>query len=67
MSNAKRAMLFLLFAVGLIVLIVGATTSAYSAMTGVLSFFIFLFGSFAIGRKWALERYKSQQDSDTGL
>lgn len=67
MSNARRAILYLVSAIGIILLIVGATTSAYSAMTGVLSFFIFLFGSFAIGRKWALERYESQQDSDTGL
>jgi len=67
MSNTKRAILFLLLAVGLIILLIGATTSAYSAMTGVLSFFIFLFSSFALGRSWALKRYKAQQDLDTAL
>ena len=65
MSNAKWVILFLLATTGLTLLIVGATTSAYSAMTGVLSFFIFLFGSFAIGRSWALERYKYQETTDT--
>ena len=59
MSNTKRAILFLLLAAGLVILIVGATTSVYSAMTGVLSFFIFLFGSFALGRSWALKKYKA--------
>ena len=67
MSNFKRAILFLLLAVGLVLLIVGAATSAYSAMTGVISFFIFLLGSFAIGRSWALKKYKAQQDLDTAL
>jgi len=66
-DNTRRAILFLLLIAGLVLLIVGATTSAYPATTGVLSFFIFLFGSFALIRKWALDKYKSQQDLDRAL
>lgn len=60
-ENAQRAILFLLFAVGLILLIVGATTSAYSTITGVIIFLCFLFGSAALGRWWGLKRRKTEK------
>jgi len=59
-DNARRAILFLLFAVGLILLIVGATTSAYSAITGVIVFLCFLFGGGVLERWWGLKRRKTQ-------
>ena len=59
-ENAKRAILFLLFAVGLILLIVGATTSAYSTITGVIIFLCFLFGSEVLRRWWGLKRRKTE-------
>ena len=55
-DNAKRAVLFLLFAAGLIFLIVGWTTSAYAFWTGVIVFHCFLFGSMALRKLWGLKR-----------
>lgn len=57
--NAKRAVTFILFAIGLILLIVGATTSAYATMTGVIIFLCCLFGSIALRILWGLKREKS--------
>lgn len=59
-DNAQRAVLFLLFAVGLILLIVGATTSAYSTITGVIIFLCFLFGAGVLRRWWGLKRRKTE-------
>ena len=59
-ENAKRAILFLLFAVGLILLIVGATTAAYSTITGVIIFLCFLFSSEVFRRWWGLKRRKTE-------
>ena len=60
-ENAKRAILFLLFAVGLILLIVGATTSAYSTITGVIVFLCFLFACGVLERWWGLKRKKTER------
>jgi len=59
-ENARRAILFLLFAVGLILLIVGATTSAYSTITGVIIFLCFLLGSGVLRQWWALKRKRTE-------
>ena len=58
--NTRRAIVSLLFAVGLILLIVGATTSAYSTITGVIIFLCFLFGGGALERWWSLKRKKTE-------
>jgi len=55
-ENAKRAIVFLLFAVGLILLIVGTTTSAYAFWTGVIVFHCFLFCSIALRKLWGVKR-----------
>ena len=55
-ENAKRAIAFVVFAVGLVLLIVGATTSAYSTMTGVIAFLCLLFVSIALRILWGLKK-----------
>ena len=53
-DNAKRAVTFILFAVGIILLIVGAATPAYSTMVGVIIFLCFLAASIALRVLWGL-------------
>lgn len=55
-ENAKRAITFIVFAVGIILLIVGATTDAYSTMTGVIIFLCFLAVSIALRILWGLKK-----------
>ena len=54
--NTKQAIVFLLFAVGLIILIVGWTTSAYAFWLGVIIFHGFLFSSIALRKLWRIKR-----------
>lgn len=58
-KNVKRTVTFLVFALGLILLIVGATTTAYSTMTGVIIFLCFLFASFALRILWNVGKEKA--------
>jgi len=54
--NAKQAIVFSLFAVGLIFLIVGWTTSVYDFWLGVIVFHGFLFSSIILRKAWRLKR-----------
>lgn len=58
-ENAKRAITFVVFAAGIVFLIVGWTTSAYSTMTGVIIFLCFLFASIALRILWGLKKRNS--------
>jgi len=58
-QNSKRTIAFVVFAVGLIPLIVGATTTAYSTIVGVIIFLPFLFASIALEKLWGLKKEKS--------
>jgi len=58
-ENAKRAIVWLVFAVGLILLIVGAVTPVYETMTGVIIFLCFLVVSIALKILWGLKKRKS--------
>lgn len=58
-ENAKRAVVWLVFAVGLILGILGWTNLAYSVMTGTIIFLCFLFASIALRILWGLRRRKS--------
>lgn len=53
-ENAKRAITFILFAVGIILLIVGWTTTAYSLVTGLIIFLCLFAGSIALRIVWGL-------------
>ena len=55
-ENAKRATTFIVFAVGVILLIVGAATTAYSTGTGVIIFLCLLAVSIALRIVWRLGR-----------
>ena len=57
-ENAKRAITFIVFAVGIILLIVGATTDVYSTMTGVIIFLCFLAASITLRILWGLKEKK---------
>jgi len=59
-ENAKRAIAWLIFAVGLILGIVGWTTPAYASMTGTIIFLCFLFASIALRILWGLKRKKGE-------
>ena len=59
-GNAKRAIVWLIFAVGIVLLIVGATTPAYSTMTGVIIFLCLLVVSIALRILWGLGRRKGE-------
>ena len=59
-ENAKRAIVWLIFAAGLILLIVGATTSVYETMTGVIIFLCFFFASITLRILWGLKRKKGE-------
>jgi len=58
-DDARKAILFLLFAVGMILLIVGAATSAYSTITGVIIFLCCLFGGGLFRIWWGFKRSKA--------
>ncbi len=58
-ENAKRAITFVVFAVGLILGILGWTSFVYSPITGTIIFLCFLFASIALRIFWGLSRRKS--------
>ena len=55
-ENTKRAFVRLVFAVGLILGIVGWATEAYSSMTGTIIFLCFLFVTSALRILWGIRR-----------
>jgi hypothetical protein len=55
-ENTKRAFVRLVFAVGLILGIVGWATEAYSSMTGTIIFLCFLFVTIALRILWGIRR-----------
>ena len=55
-ENAKRAITFIVVAVGIILLIVGAATTAYSTWAGIIIFLCFLAASIALRKLWGLGR-----------
>ena len=59
-ENAKRAITFTVFAVGIVLGILGWTNVAYLPMTGTIIFLCFLFGSFALRILWGLKRRKGE-------
>lgn len=59
-ENAKRAIVWLIFAVGLILGIVGWATSAYASITGTIIFLCFLFASIALRILWGLKKRKGE-------
>ena len=59
-ENAKRAIVWLVFVVGLILGIVGWTNLAYSVMTGTIIFLCFLVVSIALRILWGLKREKGE-------
>ena len=58
-ENAKRAIVWLVFAVGLILGILGWTNFAYSVMTGTIIFLCFLVVSIALRILWGVKKRKS--------
>ena len=57
-NNAKRAIVWLVFAVGLILGILGWTNYAYASMTGTIIFLCCLFVSIALRILWGIRRGK---------
>jgi len=57
-ENAKRAIVWLVFAAGLILGIVGWATTAYSSWTGTIIFLCFLVVTIALRILWGLKRRK---------
>ncbi len=57
-ENAKRAIVWLVFAVGLILGVLGWTSVAYSGTTGTIIFLCFLVVSVALRILWGLRRRK---------
>jgi hypothetical protein len=55
-ENTKRAIIWLVFATGLILGIVGWATDAYSSWTGTIIFLGFAFFSIALRINWKLTR-----------
>ncbi|MFC1963196.1 hypothetical protein ACFLVL_01040 [Chloroflexota bacterium] len=55
-KEAEKAIVFVVFAVGLILGIVGWATSAYSSMTATIIFLCFLFGSLALRILWGIKK-----------
>ena len=58
--NAQGAIVWLVFAVGLILGIVGWATSAYASITGTIIFLCFLFASIALRILWGLKKRKGE-------
>jgi len=59
--NAKRTVVFLVFAVGLILGIIGWTNYAYSSMTGTIIFLCFGVVSIALRILWELKGNKGEK------
>ena len=57
-ANAKKAIVWLVFAVGLILGILGWTNYAYASMTGTIIFLCFLFVSITLRILWGLRKGK---------
>jgi len=55
-ENAKRAIVWLVFAAGLILGIVGWATSAYDSIIGTIIFLCFFFVSIALRILWGLKK-----------
>ena len=55
-DNAKRAIIWLVFAAGLILGILGWTNYAYESMTGTIIFLCFAFAHIALRILWGLKR-----------
>ena len=55
-ENAKRAIVWLVFAAGLILGIIGWATDVYSSWTGTIIFLCFAFGTIALRILWGLKR-----------
>ena len=58
-ENAKRAIVWLVFAVGLILGILGWTSVAYSVMTGTIIFLCFSVVSIALRILWGVKKRES--------
>jgi len=58
--NAQGAIVWLVFAAGLILGIVGWTNYAYSSMTGTIIFLCLFFVSIALRILWGLRRRKGE-------
>ena len=58
-ENAKRAIVWLVFAAGLILGILGWTNYAYASMIGTIIFLCCLFVSIALRILWGLKRRKA--------
>ncbi len=58
-ENAKRAIVWLVFAGGLILGILGWTSVAYSVMTGTIIFLCFLVVSIALRILWGVKKRES--------
>jgi uncharacterized membrane protein len=54
--NAKRAIVWLVFAAGLILGILGWATTTYSSWTGTIIFLCFAFVTIALRMLWGLKR-----------
>ena len=59
-ENAKRAIVWLVFAAGLILGIVGWSTPVYSSWTGTIVFLCFLFASIALRILWGLKKKEGE-------
>lgn len=54
--NAKRAIVWVVFAVGLILGIVGWATAAYESITGTIIFICFLAATIALRILWGIKK-----------
>ena len=59
-ENAKRAIVWLVFAAGLILGLIGWTSVAYSPITGTIVFLCLLFVSIALRILWGLKKRKGE-------
>jgi len=59
-ENAKRAIVWLVFAVGLILGLLGWTNLAYSPIVGTIIFLCFLFVAIALRILWGLKKKKGE-------
>ena len=57
-KNTKSAVVWLVFAAGLILGLLGWMSYAYSSMTGTIIFLCFLFASIALKILWGLQKEK---------
>ena len=55
-ENIKRAITFAVFAVGIVLGILGWTSVAYSPITGTIIFLCFLFATITLRILWGLKR-----------